>query len=59
MSRWENAPTLREAMRMTYTMIDSYCASYVRPPHAVTLDIDDTVDCRAWTSATRAVQCAL
>jgi hypothetical protein len=43
-SRWENAPTLREVVRMTYAMIDIYCASYRRPPAAVTLDIDDTVD---------------
>jgi hypothetical protein len=44
MSRWENAPTLREVIRMTYAMIDIYCASYAKPPAAVTLDIDDTVD---------------
>lgn len=44
MSRWENAADLREVMRMTYAMIDLYCASYGRPPRAVTLDIDDTVD---------------
>ena len=44
MSRWENAPTLREVMRMSYAMVDLYCASYARPPAAVTLDIDDTVD---------------
>jgi hypothetical protein len=44
MSRWENAPTLREVIRMTHAMIDIYCASYPRPPAAVTLDIDDTVD---------------
>ena len=44
MSRWENAPSLREVVRMTYAMIDIYCASYPRPPVAVTLDIDDTVD---------------
>jgi hypothetical protein len=43
-SRWENAPTLREVVRMTYAMIDTYCASYERPPRAVTLDVDDTVD---------------
>ena len=43
-SRWENAPTLREVIRMSYAMVDIYCASYARPPHAVTLDIDDTVD---------------
>ena len=36
-SRWENAPTLREVVRMTYAMIDLYCASYARPPAAVTL----------------------
>jgi hypothetical protein len=43
-SRWENAPTLRELIGLTYAMVDLYCASYVRPPLAVTLDIDDTVD---------------
>ncbi|MDU0960580.1 MAG: IS1380 family transposase [Bradyrhizobium sp.] len=43
-SRWENAPDLREVVRMTYAMVDLYCASYRRPPGAVTLDIDDTVD---------------
>jgi hypothetical protein len=43
-SRWENAPTLREVVRMTDAMIDTYCASYKRPPPAVTLDIDDTLD---------------
>src|SRR5437764_8305217 len=43
-SRWENAPSLREVVRMTYAMIDLYCASYARPPAAVTLDIDDTPD---------------
>jgi Transposase DDE domain group 1 len=43
-SRWENMPTLREVVRMTYAMIDLYCASYARPPAAVTLDIDDTPD---------------
>jgi DDE family transposase len=44
MSRWENAPSLREVVRMTYAMIDLYCASYAWPPVAVTLDIDDTLD---------------
>jgi hypothetical protein len=43
-SRWENAPTRREVVRMTYAMVDLYCASYARPPAAVTLDIDDTPD---------------
>jgi hypothetical protein len=43
-SRWENAPSLREVVRMTYAMVDAYCASYKRPPRAVTLDIDDTLD---------------
>ena len=43
-SRWENAPSLREVVRLTYAMVDTYCASYARPPKAVTLDVDDTVD---------------
>ncbi len=43
-SRWKNAPTLREVVRLTYALVDLYCASYPRPPEAVTLDIDDTVD---------------
>jgi hypothetical protein len=43
-SRWENMPGLREVIRMTYALVDIYCASYRRPPAAVTLDIDDTVD---------------
>ena len=43
-SRWENAPTLREVICLSYAMIDTYCASYRRPPAKVTLDIDDTVD---------------
>jgi hypothetical protein len=43
-SRWENAPSLREVVRMSYAMVDTYCTSYKQPPRAVTLDIDDTVD---------------
>jgi len=37
-SRWENAPTLREVVRLTYAMVDLYCASYPKSPEAVTLD---------------------
>ncbi|MGY2736687.1 hypothetical protein ACVWYO_004361 [Sphingomonas sp. UYP23] len=44
MSRWENAPTTRELICLTGTLVDLYCASYPVPPAAVTLDIDDTVD---------------
>ncbi len=43
-SRCENAPTLREVVRLTYATIDTYCASYARPLGVVTLDIDETVD---------------
>src|SRR5664279_6105959 len=39
-SRWENAPTLREVVRMGHAMVDLYCRSYTTPPQAVTLDID-------------------
>jgi hypothetical protein len=34
-SRWENAPTLREVVRMTYAMVDTYCASYPAPPRMI------------------------
>lgn len=44
MSRWENAPTTRERVRLTGALVDLYCASYPTPPVAVTLDIDETVD---------------
>ena len=43
-SRWENAPGLRDLIRLMGVMVDLYCASYPMPPAAVTLDIDDTVD---------------
>jgi hypothetical protein len=43
-SRWENAPNLRDLIRLMGVMIDLYCASYTKPPDAVTLDIDDTLD---------------
>ena len=44
MSRWENAPDLREVVRMTYAMVDTYCASYRRPPSR-------------WTSTTPSTSC--
>ncbi len=44
MSRWENAPTTRELVRLTGALVDLYCASYPAPPTTVTLDIDETVD---------------
>ena len=43
-SRWENAPTLREIIHLMGVMVDLWCASYPAPPEAVTLDIDDTLD---------------
>jgi hypothetical protein len=43
-SRWENAPSLREILRLMGVMVDLWCASYPTPPDAVTLDIDDTLD---------------
>ena len=43
-SRWENAPALRDLIRLMGVMVDLYCASYASPPAAVTLDIDDTLD---------------
>ena len=43
-SRWENAPDLKTIVRLTYAMVDAWCASYAHEPEAVTLDIDDTLD---------------
>ena len=44
LSRWENAPGLREILRLMGVLVDLWCASYATPPAAVTLDIDDTFD---------------
>jgi hypothetical protein len=44
MSRLENMPSRREAVRMTAALIDQFCASFPQPPGEVTLDIDDTLD---------------
>ena len=44
MSRLENAPRKIEIARMMAAMVDLFCASFDRPPRAVTLDIDDTLD---------------
>ena len=43
-SRLENAPHLRDVIRLTYALIDQWMASYRQEPEAVTLDIDDSVD---------------
>jgi hypothetical protein len=44
MSRLENAPSRIEIARMMGAMVDLFCASWARPPAAITLDIDDTLD---------------
>ena len=44
MSRLENAPSKIEIARMMAAMVDLFCASWARPPAAITLDIDDTLD---------------
>jgi hypothetical protein len=44
LSRLENAPRLREVIRLSYALVDLWMDSYERAPNAVTLDIDDTVD---------------
>ena len=43
-SRLENAPTLKEIIRLTYALIDIWLKSYKKPPLSVMLDIDDTLD---------------
>jgi Transposase DDE domain group 1 len=40
----ENAPSLKDAIRLTYALVDQWMASYERAPASVILDIDDTCD---------------
>ena len=67
MSRWENAPSLREVIKLMRVMVALYCGSYDKPPASVTLDIDDTLDVvhghqqlsmfnALWTSAAQATR---
>jgi hypothetical protein len=44
LSRLENAPRLRDVVRLTEALVEQWIDSYPRPPAAVTLDIDDTPD---------------
>jgi hypothetical protein len=44
LSRLENAPGLRDVIRLTSALVDAWIDSYPRPPRAVTLDIDDTCE---------------
>jgi hypothetical protein len=44
LSRLENASRLREAIRLSYALVDIWMDSHGCAPDAVTLDIDDTVD---------------
>ena len=43
-SRLENAPCLKDVVRLTYALIDQWIASYRGEPDAVILDVDDTCD---------------
>jgi hypothetical protein len=44
LSRLENAPSLKDAIRLTYALVDQWMASYGHEPASVILDIDDTCD---------------
>src|SRR3954465_5851083 len=44
LSRLENAPGLRDAIRLSYALVEQWMASYPTPPDGVVLDIDDTCD---------------
>jgi hypothetical protein len=44
LSRLENAPSLKDAIRLTYALVDQWMASYEREPASIILDIDDTCD---------------
>jgi DDE family transposase len=44
LSRLENAPRLKDAIRLTYALVDAWMDSYAEEPASITLDIDDTCD---------------
>ena len=44
MSRLENAPDLRDLIRISRGMVDFWCQSHPHPPKGIVLDIDDTAD---------------
>ena len=44
MSRLENAPSRSKVERLTAALVVIFCRSFVFPPAAITLDIDDTCD---------------
>ena len=44
LSRLENAPSLKDAIRLTWALVDQWMVSYEREPASVILDIDDTCD---------------
>ena len=44
LSRLENAPSLKDAIGLTWALVDQWMASYEREPASVILDIDDTCD---------------
>ena len=40
----ENAPELKDAIRLSYAVVDKWMASYEHAPASVILDIDDICD---------------
>ncbi|MGB6543803.1 MAG: IS1380 family transposase [Xanthobacteraceae bacterium] len=44
LSRLENAPSLKDAIRLTYALVDQWQASYPKEPPSIIFDIDDTCD---------------
>jgi len=44
MTRLENAVTARDLLRLGYTFIDQFIASYDAPPEVIVLDMDPTAD---------------
>ena len=41
-SRWENAPTLREIIHLTCTLVDIWCRSYQKSPQLLDVSSHDT-----------------
>jgi len=55
LSRLENAPSLKDAIRLTWALVDQWMVSYEREP-ASSFSMSTTLRCRAWASAALALQ---
>jgi hypothetical protein len=59
LSRLENAPGLKDVIRLSYALVDQWMDSYEKEPSSVTLDIDDTCDVAHGRMAISSSRCSM